>query len=83
MGLAINHFFGESGRAEEVVATSIPPIATAYMRSHHMNTSLPILPTGGKPLPAPDPWKKLGDIAQAVLANHSLAGGKKDDDASE
>jgi hypothetical protein len=27
--LAINHFFVESGRAEEVVATSIPPIATA------------------------------------------------------
>lgn len=48
-----------------------------------MTKTLPTFPIGGKPLPAPDPWKTIGDAAQAVLAKNNLAGGKKDADATE
>jgi hypothetical protein len=46
-------------------------------------TNIPISETKGKPPRAPDPWKTIGDTAQAVLAKNNLAGGKKDADATE
>jgi hypothetical protein len=59
------------------------PSSAKLRGERHTMTNIPISETKGKPPRAPDPWKTIGDTAQAVLAKNNLAGGKKDADATE